>query len=64
MHLPRRRSTVTIGYKSGAKVRVRAKSFKVTRLHGGGKEAEWENVWPRPLLFGIDDVAAIYEGRA
>lgn len=56
--------TVTVIYKSGAKVQIKCKSFGVKKNGSSLREVEWESPKPRPMLFGIDEVAAIYEGEA
>ena len=56
-------STFTIIYKSGAKVQVTAEKLKLTRYANGRKELEWESLKPHALLVGVDDIAAIWEGK-
>jgi hypothetical protein len=55
--------TFTIVYKSGAKVQVRAKSMTVKRYTTGRIEIEWGEMHPRPMLLGVDEIAAIFEGK-
>lgn len=55
--------TVTILYKSGAKVQVTCKSMTVTRYSNGTLHVKWDEMKPVPLLLGVDDIAAIYEGK-
>jgi hypothetical protein len=57
-------TTVTIIYKSGAKVHLEVKELSITKGVNGLKEITWEEADPRPLFIGIDEVAAIYEGEA
>ena len=54
---------LTILYKSGAKVHVRADNFEVKKQGGTLTETNWVNLKPRPLYFGVDEVAAIYQGH-
>lgn len=56
--------TVTIIYKSGAKVHVECDSFTATRgISVGLKEVKWEKIRPNPLYFGVDNVESIWEGK-
>ncbi len=56
---------VTILYKNGARVRLRCKSFTVahSRLDGSVQRLEWEDAYPRPLMAGIDEVAAVFSRK-
>jgi len=57
--------TVTVIYKSGAKVRIKCESFKLTYNPADGlRSATWVKAKPEPLFIGLDDIAAIYEGKA
>lgn len=53
---------VTILYKSGQRVHVRCKSFKVTRFASGSLEVSWDTLRPPALLLGIDDIEAVWNG--
>lgn len=54
---------VTIIYKSGAKVRAHVEDLKVTRYADGRLDVSWKDFQPRPLLLGVDEIAAIYVGK-
>lgn len=54
-------TTVTIIYKSGAKVHLQVESMGVTRF--GTAEVTWKDAKPKPLLMGVDEIAAIFEGK-
>lgn len=54
-------STIRIFYKSGNWIDVRCKSFTATRVGGALTEVKWDDMRPKPLFFGVDEVEAIYE---
>lgn len=56
-------TTVTIIYKSGAKVHLQVESMGVTRFGTGATEVTWKDAKPKPLLMGVDEIAAIFEGK-
>jgi hypothetical protein len=60
-----RRVKVTIVYKSGAKVKLRCKSFSVSRstLDGQVTKLAWDDARPRPLEAGIDEIAAVWSRK-
>lgn len=51
---------VQINYKSGISMVVKCDEFTIKR-GGLGKSFEWENMSPRPLLIGIEDVESVWE---
>lgn len=51
----------TVIYKSGAKVHCKAKRMSFNRKNGV-TTFEWDGLRPEVLLFGIDDVAAVWTG--
>ena len=53
----------TIIYKSGTKVHVRAKSMTVKKYRDGHMEVEWDSMSPKSLLLGVDEIAAVFEGK-
>lgn len=55
------RYKITINYKSGIKMTVYADEFNIKRnsVHGL-TSADWENLKPRPLFLGIDDIESIW----
>jgi len=55
------RVKIRIIYKSGYVQEVTAKSMTVKRYPGGSKDIEWDSMDPKPLLLGVDEIAAIYE---
>lgn len=55
--------TYTVVYKSGTKVRIRAKNLRVTKFTNGAIEVKWDEMRPKPFLLGVDDIAAIYQGK-
>ena len=57
-------SVVTVIYKSGVKIQIECQSFEVRKIGGELQRVIWDSPKPKPLFFGIDDVAAIYEGKA
>ena len=57
-------SIVTVIYKSGVKIQIECQSFEVEKRGGELWRVIWDSPEPKPLFFGIDDVAAIYEGKA
>ena len=59
-----KKDDITIIYKSGAKVHLKVDSFRITKSGGELHSAEWDKADPRPLLLGVDEIAAIYEGKA
>lgn len=61
--LPRRRARLTIIYKSGAVVHARAREFNLTK-NAHTTEMNWVRMSPRPLMIGVDEIAAVYEGHA
>jgi hypothetical protein len=56
-------SPVTIIYKSGAKVTFDCTNFIARKRNGELVEVEWKNPSVRPLHIGVDDIAAIWDGR-
>lgn len=52
---------VLVIYKSGAQLTIQCEEFSVKNRGGTLTEVEWKGAVPRPLHFGIDDVAAIFE---
>lgn len=58
-----RNKTITIIYKSGAKVTLKCKTFTCSFRNGALLEVTWEDPKPRPMFFGVDSVEAIYEGK-
>lgn len=58
-----RRAKVTVIYKSGAKAQFRAREFSFSQDARGRRKATWEGCYPTPMLLGMDEVAAIYEGH-
>lgn len=56
-------TTVTILYKSGNKVHVKVDSLSIKRFMNGSKEVSWEKMRPNPLLIGVDDIEAVFEGK-
>ena len=61
-----RRHKVIVVYKSGAKIKVRCKSFTVTRdpIAREVREVTWIKAKPKPLLAGIDEIAAVWQVRS
>lgn len=58
------KKTVTIIYKSGQKVRVKVDKMTITRNTATGSvSVKWEGIQPNPLLFGIDEVESVWEGK-
>lgn len=55
--------TLTVLYKSGNKIRIKVENMTVTRTASGDLSVAWEGLEPHPLLFGVDDVEAIWEGK-
>lgn len=56
--------TVTIIYKSGAKVQLSVQKFTVKRDSEGLRTVEWEiSRGAKPLYIGVDEIAAVYEGK-
>jgi hypothetical protein len=57
---------VTVIYKSGAMMEFTADKFSLSRspLTSELTAANWMNASPRPLLFGLDDVAAVFVEEA
>ena len=58
--------TVTIIYKSGAKVHFKCKNFTCRKQGSTLLEANWDGIRkndPRPLLFGVEEVAAVWDGK-
>lgn len=53
----------TIIYKSGQKVQFRAENLVVKRYANGRLEVSWDKISPRPFLMGVDDIAAIWQGK-
>lgn len=49
---------VQINYKSGQSVVVKCKQFTV---RGHGTTFEWEDMEPRPLLLGANDIESVWE---
>lgn len=59
-----KKATVTVIYKSGQKVRVKVNSMSITRNPSSGQTSvKWDGIEPRPLLFGIDEVESVWEGK-
>jgi len=57
-------SIVTIVYKSGVTVQMKTDDFHVKKTDGEITEIRWTGTpKPRPLYIGVDDIAAIYEGK-
>jgi len=56
-----RRHKVVVIYKSGARVQLKTDKFELTKEGGRLVSVDWGNARPRPMLFGIDEIAAIYE---
>jgi hypothetical protein len=52
----------TIIYKSGAKVRFRAKGLVVTHRNSEITEITWDDTNGH-LVFGVNEIAAIWPGR-
>jgi len=53
---------IRVIYKNGHIEEFMCAKFAVRKTTVSGTiEVEWEDAWPNPLLFGIDDVMAIYE---
>jgi hypothetical protein len=57
-------ATVTIIYKSGAKVRVKVDKLTVRKNGSDLKAVDWTSAKPNPLLLGLGEIAAIFEGKA
>jgi len=55
------RSRVRVIYKSGAIVDLTCKDFTARTRGGTLVEVEWDDPEPRPMYFGVDNVAAIWE---
>lgn len=51
---------VQINYKSGISMVVRCDELTIER-GALGKTFEWNNMSPRPLLMGIEDVESVWE---
>lgn len=63
-------TTITIIYKSGAKVHLRVEEFSIRSTPTGGIEYTWNvgekklgMAYKRPILIGADDIAAVFEGK-
>lgn len=56
----RRTAKVTLIYKSGVKVRVRCQSCKTKRDGGSVTSIEFDNPFPNGLVYGVDEIAAVY----
>ena len=54
---------VTVVYKSGAKVTFRTRKFSY-QIVSGELSVEWGPSYPNPLMIGVDDIVAIYGGKA
>jgi hypothetical protein len=54
----------TILYRSGAKVTVKAEGLKVQKRGSEVLSVTWDKISPRPYVLGVDDIVAIFEGRA
>lgn len=48
-----------IRYKSGQEQVVWCDEFEITKSAGGVK-ASWENMKPRPLVLGVDDIESVW----
>lgn len=58
-------TTVTIIYKSGAKVEIECEVFKARMSELGElMSVTWGSAKPRPLYIGVSEIAAIFEGKA
>ena len=55
---------ITVLYKSGAKVTIKCESFTCFRRGGELTKIEWDSPQPKPLFIGVDNIAAVYEGKA
>lgn len=51
---------ITILYKSGQRVYATCSEFTVK---GGGQSFAWVDLQPVPLMFGADNVEAVYQGH-
>lgn len=51
---------IRVIYKSGAVQEFDCTSFTVRKALGGTREVIWENAIPKPLEFGLDEVAAMW----
>lgn len=56
-----KRLRFTVIYKSGAKVHIKARRISWKREHGG-TTFEWDDMRPQVLMFGADEIAAIWAG--
>jgi hypothetical protein len=60
-----RKYKVTVVYESGAKVTMRCKAFSIEKTPGQGiTSVEWDKPRPRPLVFGVGHVVAVWSKRA
>jgi hypothetical protein len=55
--------TYTVIYNSGTKVTFRASGFEFALYLSGRAEVKWTKIEPECIHFGLDDVAAIWEGK-
>lgn len=56
---------VTIIYKNGTKVYAQAEELSITKnTLGELLEIEWKHMEPAPLYAGVNDIMAVYEGKA
>lgn len=57
----RRRTEVTIVYKSGAVITFRCRRFTVWLNEVGGvRKAQWNDARPEPLLLRVDEITSVY----
>lgn len=56
---------VTVLYRSGVKVHIRCKTFKVTRspFDGHITGIEWSEATPAPIHIGFNEIAAVWNGH-
>lgn len=59
--MAKRAMKVLVVYKSGSSIKIRCQWFKIKKTGGTLTEVAWEDPKPDPMLFGVDEVAAIYK---
>lgn len=60
MKWPKRKKQIKIVYKSGHVEYVKVKTIKIHSREGEITEMEWEDMKPRPLSLGINDIESIW----
>lgn len=54
------RASLTIIYRSGARIDLTCDDYTITKSHGTLTRIELTNARPKPLLYGIDEIVAVW----